>query len=140
MASGGPPEDYLDPERHLKRLEQVFGVSERIQQLAVSQRVIEKTPSNLLVEEKLLSDAKQRRNDRISSLEAIPQHVLAVVADQLGIGVNQLIDGLADGDAYVGLVQSLVQKNGRKVVMFIHGLFDHPAKGDFRSFRLCERF
>lgn len=120
----------LDPDRHMKRLQKVFGVSKRIKEFTdlrvqSSANAEEKTKAAEALEE-----ARTKRRHRISSLEVIHSNILEIVADMLDISIEQAQDGMADSDEHIQLIKSLTAAKGRKAVIFTWDLFEHPPKGE----------
>lgn len=119
----------VDPERHLKRLQKVFGVSGHIQNLAIRRH---KSPTQITkeVEEKaILAKSKGLRKDRLREIGQIHRYILEVIANAFQIDTDKAIDGIIDSDWYIELLRSFVNKNGRSVIVFFYDWFPYPAIG-----------
>lgn len=119
----------LDPDRHLKRLQKVFGVSKKIQELAVSKIKSDPTSDELIKEAESLAEAKNKRKQRIDSIDAQHRYVIDMVADQFNVSGDELIEGVADAYKNVQLLHSIVEKNGHRAIIFFYDSFNHPPKG-----------
>lgn len=122
-------EKHLDPERHLKRLQKVFGVSKRIQELALSAIKEDATSEEMKRTAELLAKSKIDRKKRMDLLDSRHQFILDMVADQFNITSDQLIQGIIDENIHVNFLHEFVKKNGLQVLIFYYDLFPHPPKG-----------
>lgn len=119
----------LDPYRHLKRLNKVFGVSRRIQKLAQSHIKPESTPQEILEQNEFLANAKISRDKRIGTIDAVHRCIIETVASQFSIQYEDLLEGIVDCEHYIELLQSFVAKSGRKVLLVYYDVFAYPPKG-----------
>lgn len=119
----------VDPERHLKRLQKVFGVSKKIQELAVSTVKGDASTHDLIKEAEALTRAKAARGKRIESIEPQHQYIIDMVAEMLDVQADEVVAGIADAEQNVGLLNSIVEKMGAKAVIFLYDQFPHPTKG-----------
>lgn len=123
------PED--DPDRHLKRLKKVFGVSERIQKLAIRRH---KSPTRITkeVEEKaILAKSKDLRKARQAAIGQVHRYILETIANVFDIETDKVIDGIVDSDRYIELLKEFCNKNGRSAIVFFYDWFSFPAIGNF---------
>lgn len=120
----------VDPERHLKRLQKVFGVSKKIQQLAVSTLKRDTTTHDLIKEAEALNRAKIARAKRIEAIEPQHQHITEMVADLLNIPADEIIASMADTERNIEFLSSILEKMGIKAVLFLYDEFPHPSKGE----------
>lgn len=123
-----------DPERHLKRIEKVFGVSELIQTLAIRQY---KSPTKIAKDVELkdvLAKSKDLRTKRLAALGTTERYVLEMVAEQFCCDTESIVDGMVDSDGHIELLKSFVEQDGRLAVMFFYDLFAHPAGGMLKVF------
>lgn len=121
---------YSDPEEHLKKLVKVFGVSKKIQQLALANIGPDQTPEEILRENKLIARAKAMRQERMSSLGPVHTIILEIVAQQLNITLDEVKAGIADSDLNINSLKGVTQKDGLRAVIFSYDLYDHPSKGN----------
>lgn len=124
-----PDERDVDPERHLKRLQKVFGVSKKIKELALSTVKGDDSTRDLIKEAEALTRAKAARGKRTESIEPHHQYIIDVVAELLNVPADEVIAGIADSEQNVGLLNSMVEKMGAKAVIFLYDKFAHPSKG-----------
>lgn len=122
-------EHDVDPERHLKRLQKVFGVSKKIQQLAISTLKSDASTHDLIKEAEALTRAKAARSKRIESIEPQQQHILDMVAEMLNIHADEVIAGIADSEQNIVRLNSMIEKMGAKALLFFYDEFSHPTKG-----------
>lgn len=122
-----PPEP--DPERHLKRLEKVFGVSGRIQELAIRRR---KSPTKVTKnadDKVLLAKSLELRALRLAAIGSVQRFILDSVAFHFDVKLETIIEGMCDDDAYIELLSSFVARDGRKSIAFFYDEFQHPSIG-----------
>lgn len=119
----------VDPERHLKRLQKVFGVSKKIQELAVSTVKGDATTLDLIKEAEAITRAKAARAKRIESIEPHHQYIIDMVAELLDVSADEVVAGIADTEHNVKLLNSIVDKMGAKAVIFLYDQYPHPTKG-----------
>lgn len=124
-----PDERNVDPERHLKRLQKVFGVSKKIQKLAVSTVKGDATTDDLIKEAEAFTRAKAERGKRVESIGPHHKYIIDVVAEMLDVHADEVVAGLADAEQNISLLNSIVGKMGAKAVIFLYDQFPHPAKG-----------
>lgn len=118
-----------DPDRHLKRLQKVFGVSGRIQNLAIRRH---KSPTriNKEAEQKaILAKSTDIRKARLNEIGQVHRFILESVANVFKIDTDRAIDGIADADRYIGLMKEFVQKRGRFAIVFFYDWFPYPGIG-----------
>lgn len=123
-------QDPDDPDRHLKRLQQTFGVTTRVQQLATKRR---KSPTKISkdAEEKgILAQSKEMRTRRLGAMSPTHRFVCEVVGEHYGLECDEVVDGVTDDDRYVQLVDEFNKKDGRMAIMFFYGEFQHPPIGE----------
>lgn len=126
-----PPEP--DPERHLKRLEKVFGVSGRIQQLATQRR---KSPTKVTKnadDKVLLAKSLELRALRLAAIAPPQRFILDTVASHFNVNVETMVEGMCDDDAYIQLLNNFVARDGRKFIAFFYDEFQHPSIGEFEK-------
>lgn len=128
MQQGDP-----DPDRHLKRLQKVFGVSERIQQLALRRHTSPKKITKEEQERELLGKSKELRKRRLGVLTASHRFVLEMVGEHFGLEADGVEEGVVDDDHYVRLLDEFVCKDGRMAIMFFYDEFTHPSVGTSHS-------
>lgn len=122
-----------DPDRHLKRLQKVFGVSAKIQNLAIRRH---KSPTriNKEAEQKaILAKSSDLRKVRLNEIGQVHRFILDSVANVFDIDTDRAIDGMADADRYIGLLKEFVQKNGRLAIVFFYDWFPYPGIGITRE-------
>lgn len=129
MQSGDP-----DPDRHLKRLQRVFGVSTRIQDLAIRRHVSPRKITKEEAEREQLANSKDMRKKRQAILQPPHRFVLEVVGEHYGLECDPVEAGVLDDDQYVRLLDEFVQKEGRMAILFFYDDFSHPAVGESSGF------
>lgn len=122
MQQGDP-----DPDRHLKRLQKVFGVSGRIQNLAIRRHTSPRKITKEEQERELLGKSKEMRKKRLTVLQPTHRFVLEMVGEHYGIESDAAEEGILDDDLYVRLMDEFVMKGGRMAVMFFYDEFLHPS-------------
>ena len=125
--AGNPQEP--DPERHLKRLKLVFGVSGRIQKLSVRQHKSPTKISNDVLQKELLVKSKELRKARLNQLGAQHRYILDVVGECFDQECDEMINGMTDSDKYIELLNMFVSSKGPKCIMFFYDMFPHPPAG-----------
>lgn len=125
------PDD--DPERHLKRLQQVFGVTSRIQELATKRRKSPTKISKDAEEKALLAQSKELRTRRMGAMTPAHRFVCEVVGEHYGLECDEVVDGVIDDDQYVQLLDEFIKKDGRMALMFFYGEFQHPPLGEWNE-------
>lgn len=121
----------LDPERHLKRLQKVFKVTRRLQEIAEARIQHDASSEAKAQEAEAFARAKKRRQERICSLDPVHIGIIEMTAELLNISVDEAKDGIADSDEHVRILKNLSVANGIKALVFSYGLNDHPSKGMF---------
>lgn len=122
-----PPEP--DPERHRKRLEKVFGVSGRIQQLAVRRRESPTIITKNADDNVLLAKSLELRALRLAAIGPAQRFILETVAFHFDVKIETMVEGMCDDDAYIELLSSFVARDGRKCIAFFYDEFQHPSIG-----------
>lgn len=121
--------DPDDPDRHLKRLQQTFGVTNRVQQLAIRRRKSPTKISKDAEEKALLAQSKEMRTRRLGTIQPPHRYVCEVVGEHYGLECDEIVEGVIDDDRYVELLEEFIKRDGRMAVMFFHGEFQHPSIG-----------
>lgn len=124
-----PAEQDVDPERHLKRLQKVFGVSKRLKELATNTLKTDGSTHELIKEAEALTRAKAFRAKRTGCIEPHHQYLIDLVAEMLDIPTDEVTAGMADADQNINLLQSIMEKMGVTAVIFQYDNFPHPSRG-----------
>lgn len=120
-----------DPDRHIKRLEKVFGVSAQIHGLVLKR---EKSSHQLTKEQEIqetLAKSKIRRTERLNNIGQCQHYVLDIAADYFGVQTDTIINGIADADQDVELMKSFAEANGKLAIMLFYEELPHPPLGNF---------
>lgn len=136
-------QDPDDPDRHIKRLNQLFGVTSRLQELAVRRRKSPTKISKDAEEKAALAQSKEARTRRQGAMTPPHRFICEVVGEHYGLECEEIVEGVIDDDQYVQLLDEFVKKDGRMAVMFFYGEFQHPSAGNLlfsHTFRLDQQF
>ncbi|KAI8124809.1 axonemal, Dynein heavy chain 8 [Lucilia cuprina] len=106
----------IDPERNVKKLRKLFGVSHTIQK-QTARRLSVTDQEREEVERKRLQHFKELRQQRISSLGANHRYVLEIVADLMGTETEEIIMGAVDDPAFVDLLSGIFENGGPRSCM-----------------------
>ncbi|KAG4073253.1 hypothetical protein HA402_008599 [Bradysia odoriphaga] len=118
-----------DPDRNLKRIGMSLGVATRIKKLFRNRpKIKQRTPEE--IEEELLANAKQNRDNRIAGFGPIQRHIFGLVAKHYNISVDDIVQGVADSDEGTDILNSFCTKNGHSVIVFLYAKFKCPGKGN----------
>lgn len=117
-----------DPDANLKKVGLSFGVANRLKKLMKNRPKL-KQRTEAEIEEELLVKAQQDREKRIASFGPIQQHIFKLVAKHYNIGVDDIIQGVADSDEDTEILNSFCTKNGHSVIVFLYAKFKCPGKG-----------
>ncbi|XP_055849438.1 dynein axonemal heavy chain 8 [Episyrphus balteatus] len=122
----------MDPERNIKRLHKLFGVSHKIQKLS-ARRGSAADHEKEEQEKKKIQAFKDQRQQRISNLGANHRYVLEIVADFLEITTDEAIIGLVDDEAYTDLLNGLFKEKGNFSALFCNATMNGypPASGRY---------
>lgn len=121
--------DPNDPDRHLHRLQQTFGVTTRLQQLATKRRKSPTKISKDAEEKALLAQSKEMRTRRLGAMTPVHRFVCEVVGEHYGLECDEVVDGVIDDDKFVQLLDEFAKKDERMAVMFFYNEFQHPPVG-----------
>ncbi|TMW45046.1 hypothetical protein DOY81_009872 [Sarcophaga bullata] len=106
----------IDPDRNIKKLRKLFGVSHTIQK-QTARRLSVTDQEREEKERKRAQQLKELRQQRISSLGANHRYVLEIVADLVGTEPDEVIMGVVDDVAFVDLLSGLFDKDGPRACM-----------------------
>lgn len=106
----------IDPDRNIKKLRKLFGVSHTIQK-QTARRLSVTDQEREEKERKRAQQLKELRQQRISSLGANHRYVLEIVADLMGTDPEEIIMGVVDDVAFVDLLSGLFEKDGPRACM-----------------------
>lgn len=118
-----------DPDRHLIRLQKVFGVSGRIQDLAIRRR---KSPTIISKDEKdreMLARSKDLRSKRLNGIGVVQRFILDLVAAHYDCETDIISDGICDEDRHCELLDSFITRDGHMAIAFFYDEFSHPGVG-----------
>lgn len=122
-------EPELDPNRNLKRIGLSLGVAARIKKLFRNRpKIKQRTPEE--IEEELLANAKQNRDNRIAGFGPIQRHIFGVAAKHYNISIDDVVQGVADSDEDTQILNSFCTKKGHSVIVFLYAKFQCPGKGN----------
>lgn len=121
----------VDPERHLKKIKKIFGVSARIQKLAIRRKKSIQRLSKNFRNKELLANSKTLRTTRINAIGSIQRYVLDIVADLFKTNVDEIIEGMADSQIHINLLENFECENGKLFLLFFYDLFNHPNIGNY---------
>lgn len=122
-------ERILDPERHLKRLQKVFGVSKKIQELALSSIKSDPTAEQLKKEAAALENAKLLRRMRHTRLDSVHRQLIEIAAEHMNLSPDEIIEGIIDEDNHIDIIDHFLSENGSRSLFFYYDYFSHPPKG-----------
>lgn len=120
-----PPED--DPERHLKRLHDVVGVSTRIQELALRRRL---SPPIITKEEKfqeVVAKAKDARSGRLSQLGPKQNYLIDIASTCFKVPAETITECVIDCQQTVNLFVEFFEAVGLQVILMQHQLDVAPT-------------
>lgn len=117
-----------DPERHLKKIELAFGVTNKLKKLAKNRPKLQQR-TNEEIEAELLAKAKENRENRIDSFGPIQRHIFGLAAKHYNVSVDEVIQGVADSDEDTEILKSFCTKGGHSVIVFLYAKFKCPGKG-----------
>lgn len=106
----------MDPERNVKRLRKLFGVSRTILKRAARRPSISDQESEEQ-QRKRFQMLREMRQQRISSLGANQRYVLEICADMIGIDTEEVVTGIVDENIYVDNLNGLFEAKGPMAVM-----------------------
>lgn len=106
----------IDPDRNIKKLRKLFGVSHTIQKQTMRRLTVTDQEKEEL-ERKRGHHLKELRQQRISSLGANHRYILEIVADLMGTETDEIVTGVVDDQAFVDLLSSMFEQNGSRACM-----------------------
>lgn len=112
-----PQAKTADPDRNLKKLRKLFGVSHTIQKQTTTRRVSVTDQERDELERKRIQLLKESRQQRISSLGANHRYILEIVADLNNTDTEEIVMGVVDDTEYVDLLNSVMIKGGSRACM-----------------------
>lgn len=121
-------DENFDPDRYLKNLQRVFGISKRLRDLATS-RLVEVTSEQLIRQAASRAHVQTQRQDRINSIDSHHRYVIDIVAEQLNISSEEVIEGIADSNKHVQLLHSITEQNGLRAIIFFYDNYPYPSRG-----------
>ncbi|XP_037951167.1 dynein heavy chain 8, axonemal [Teleopsis dalmanni] len=117
-----------DPDKNIKKLHKLFGVSRAIQK-QTSRRISVVDQEREEIERKRLQYFKELRQQRLSSLGANERYVLEICADVMGVDIDELIAGLIDKISYTDSLLSLFSEKGQRACMISYAdMFGYPTR------------
>lgn len=120
-----------DPEHNLKRVGLTFGVANKLKNLVKNRpKVQQRTPEE--IEAELIAKAGDNRKNRIASYGSIHHHIFGLIGKYYNIGVDEIVEGVADSDEDTEILNSFCTKNGHSVIVFLYAKFKCPGKGNGR--------
>lgn len=118
-----------DPERHLKKIGLSFGVAGKLQKLIRNRpKIQERTEEE--TEQELIAKSIENREKRIAAIGPIQRYIFGLVAKHYNIGVDEIIEGVADSDEDTEILNSFCSKKGHSVIVFLYGKYKYPGKGN----------
>ncbi len=129
--------DSTDPERHLKRVNRLFGVSSRIQELVKKSR--EAPRKSISKEDKLevlQKNVKEQRADRKARLGIKQNFMLELAATHFGTMLDLLAECAADSEKNTILLEQLFEPNGIGAILIQLQIAPAPGIGMFPKFSL----
>lgn len=118
-----------DPYLSFKRIGLSISVAARLKKLFKNRpKIKQRTPEE--IEEELLANAKQSRDKRIADFGPIQRHIFGLVAKHYNIGVDDIVQGVADSEEDTEILNSFCKKNGHSVIVFLYAKFKCPGKGN----------
>lgn len=106
----------MDPERNVKRLRKLFGVSHTILKRAARRPSISEQESEDQ-QRKRFGALREMRQQRISSIGANQRYVLEICADMLGLETEEVVMGIVDENLYVDNLNSIFEEKGPMAIM-----------------------
>lgn len=122
----------IDPDRHIKRLNMVFGVSKRLQTLAYQRFHSPTGVSKEQQERELIAKSKEMRTARSVVLQPPHRFVLEMVSEHYGLTPDEVEAGILDDDQYVQLLDEFCAAGMRMAIMFFYDEFIYPNLSEFR--------
>uniref|UniRef100_A0A1A9WR67 AAA+ ATPase domain-containing protein n=1 Tax=Glossina brevipalpis TaxID=37001 RepID=A0A1A9WR67_9MUSC len=113
----------MDPERNVRKLRKLFGVSHTIQK-QTTRRVSVTDQEREEIERKRGQQLKEMRQQRISRLGANHRYVLEIVADLMGTDTEEIVMGVADDQSFVDLLSGLFEKHGPRACMISYATME----------------
>lgn len=107
----------IDPERNVKKLRKLFGVSHTIQKQTIARRLSATDQEKEEVERKKQQHFRELRQQRISSLGANHRYVLEIVADLMGTDTEEIIMGVVDDPKFIDLLSGIFDNGGPRACM-----------------------
>lgn len=118
-----------DPDRHLKKIALSFGVAAKLKKLAKNRpQLKQRSPEE--IEAELLVKAKENRENRIANFGPIQRYIFGLVAKHYNIGVDDVVQGIADSNEYTEILNSFCTTNGHSVIVFLYAKYESPGKGN----------
>lgn len=106
----------MDPERNVKRLRKLFGVSHTILKRAARRPSISEQESEEQ-QRKRFQILREMRQQRISSIGANQRYVLEICTDMLGLETEEVKMGVVDENLYVDNLNSVFEEKGPMAIM-----------------------
>lgn len=128
MAEGGE-ENSNYRSRQLDQLRKVFGVSYRIQSLAMRQRISPRKVGAKEIEKATLGKSKEKRQKRVSLIGPRERFILEIVAEYFNIDPDECVEGVVDADEHIELMEKFFVRDGSMAVMFFYRNLKHPPLG-----------
>ncbi|XP_058453053.1 dynein axonemal heavy chain 8 [Malaya genurostris] len=122
--------DENDPDRHLRQIYQVVGVSTVIDSVAQLVKRRRGSPPKITKEQELqqqLERAKDARAGRLNSIGPKHRFILETASHILNLEPEILIDCAADKDEYVGQLDQLFETDGIRSVLVYYGMYNAPG-------------
>lgn len=123
-------DSILAPDRHFKNLQRVFGLSATLHDLAVANISRDETAEQLIKEQQLLAEAKQKRADRKKLIDTTHRYVIDVIANLLVVSADDLIEGIIDDQRHIELFQNFFEENGSNAFFLFYDNFEYVSKGN----------
>ncbi|KFB36573.1 AGAP007675-PA-like protein [Anopheles sinensis] len=118
-----------DPERHLRKVLDVIGVSTRIGNVVQLVKRRRGSPPKITEEQEMqqrLEKCREARSERMNTLATKHHHVLEVAAYLLGEDPARVIDCVADRAEDVELLDNLFEADGVKALLLFYGMCVAP--------------
>ncbi|XP_017155681.1 dynein heavy chain 8, axonemal isoform X2 [Drosophila miranda] len=106
----------MDPDRNVKRLRKLFGVSRTILKRA-ARRPSVSDQEREEQQRKRFQFLREMRQQRISSLGANHRYVLEICADMCGLDTEEVVTGVVDENKYVENLNGLFNERGPMAIM-----------------------
>ncbi|XP_026846872.1 dynein heavy chain 8, axonemal [Drosophila persimilis] len=106
----------MDPDRNVKRLRKLFGVSRTILKRA-ARRPSVSDQEREEQQRKRFQFLREMRQQRISSLGANHRYVLEICADMCGLDTEEVVTGVVDENKYVDNLNGLFNERGPMAIM-----------------------